>query len=80
MAKRSRRRISRYEKNQSGCIWNLISIFDFRHVRSTQKLLPDRKHVSKRVIGDAYKLDKLKVYSEFCKDSNVGELSVKGIS
>ncbi|KAL0464808.1 UNVERIFIED_CONTAM: hypothetical protein Slati_0368400 [Sesamum latifolium] len=51
MAKRKQRRPSRHERDQAGCIWGLISIFDFRHGRSTRRLLADRKRVSKRTVG-----------------------------
>lgn len=47
MGKRSQRRSVRYEKDQSGCMWGLISIFDLRHGRSARKLLPGRRHGSK---------------------------------
>ncbi|KAL8495236.1 hypothetical protein ACS0TY_019407 [Phlomoides rotata] len=50
MAKRSRRRPSRHERDQAGCIWGLISIFDFRNGRSTKRLL-DRKQESKQLVG-----------------------------
>lgn len=53
MAKRSRKRVARYQRDQSGCMWGLISrnIFDFRHGRSSQKMLPDRKRGSRRLDG-----------------------------
>lgn len=42
----------RYEKDQSGCMWGLISMFDFRHGRSTtRKLIADRRHGSKHALG-----------------------------
>lgn len=47
MAKRSQKCSVQYEKDQSGCMWSLISIFDIRHGRSARKLLPDRRHGSK---------------------------------
>ncbi|GAB2217350.1 hypothetical protein Droror1_Dr00000525 [Drosera rotundifolia] len=50
MAKKSRRRVSRFERDEYGCIWGLISMLDFRHGRVSQKMLPDRKHGSKRVL------------------------------
>lgn len=43
MAKRSKRRVVRYDKEQAGCMWGLISMFDFRHGRTTRKLLADRR-------------------------------------
>lgn len=51
MAKRSQKRAVRYEKDQSGCMWGLISIFDFRHGRTTRKLIADRRHGGKHAIG-----------------------------
>ncbi|GMH31308.1 hypothetical protein Nepgr_033151 [Nepenthes gracilis] len=87
MAKKSRRRASRYEKNQSSCMWGLISIFDFRHVRSSQKLLRDRKRGSKHIIGEKSKLDVLNNSSEIHEDikgveqsettTDAGKMSVK---
>ncbi|KAK4379257.1 hypothetical protein RND71_001119 [Anisodus tanguticus] len=53
MAKKSQRRALRYEKDRAGCIWGLISIFDFRQGRTTRRLLSDRKRVSKPVVGSA---------------------------
>ncbi|KAI3444536.1 hypothetical protein Pfo_001201 [Paulownia fortunei] len=53
MAKRSQRRPSRQERDQAGCIWGLISIFDFRHGRSTRRLLADRRRVSKQAVVGA---------------------------
>ncbi|KAL3814832.1 hypothetical protein ACJIZ3_016100 [Penstemon smallii] len=53
MGKRSKKRHpSRHERDQAGCIKGLISIFDFRHGRSSKKLLFDRKLVNKQVVGD----------------------------
>lgn len=51
MAKRKQRRPSRHERDEAGCIWGLISIFDFRHGRSTRRLLADRKRVGKQAVG-----------------------------
>ncbi|KAG8391837.1 hypothetical protein BUALT_Bualt01G0228500 [Buddleja alternifolia] len=51
MAKKSQRRPSRFERDQAGCISGLISIFDFRHGRSTRRLLADRRRVSKQGAG-----------------------------
>lgn len=41
----------RYEKGQTGCMWGLISMFDFRHGRSTRRLLSDRKRESWQSVG-----------------------------
>ncbi|KAH6830015.1 hypothetical protein C2S53_000330 [Perilla frutescens var. hirtella] len=54
MAKRSQKRILRHERGQAGCIWGLISIFDFRHGRSTKRLLSDRSRANKLVVGGGY--------------------------
>lgn len=51
MAKRSQRHALRYEKDRAGCIWGLISIFDFRHGRTTRKLLSDRTRGSKPALA-----------------------------
>uniref|UniRef100_A0A5B6ZL24 DUF4378 domain-containing protein n=1 Tax=Davidia involucrata TaxID=16924 RepID=A0A5B6ZL24_DAVIN len=58
MAKRSQRRTVRYEKNQAGCIWGLISIFDFRNGRSTRKLLSDRRRGIGQAVGAGYSRSK----------------------
>lgn len=93
MAKRSRKRVARYQRDQSGCMWGLISrnIFDFRHGRSSQKMLPDRKRGSRRLDGAAIaniKIESLTESCEICNDvngsvecetagSDIGKLSVK---
>ncbi|KAK6266038.1 hypothetical protein QUC31_016875 [Theobroma cacao] len=51
MAKTSNRRPVRYEKEQLGCMWGLISMFDFRHGRSTQRLLSDRRRSYRNAVG-----------------------------
>ncbi|KAL3829668.1 hypothetical protein ACJIZ3_018470 [Penstemon smallii] len=51
MAKKTQKRPSRHERDQAGCIWSLMSIFDFRNGRSTKRLLSDRRRVSKQGIG-----------------------------
>ncbi|OMO88595.1 hypothetical protein COLO4_20185 [Corchorus olitorius] len=51
MAKRSNRRPVRYEKDQLGCMWGLISMFDFRHGRTTQRLLSDRRRGNRNAVG-----------------------------
>nr|XP_043621800.1 uncharacterized protein LOC122593452 [Erigeron canadensis]XP_043621801.1 uncharacterized protein LOC122593452 [Erigeron canadensis] len=43
MAKKSKQRSSRQKKDQSGCMWGLMSMFDFRHGRNTRRLLSDRR-------------------------------------
>lgn len=51
MAKKSKRITVRYEKDQSGCMWGLISLFDFRHGRASRKLLADKKRPSRQTVG-----------------------------
>ncbi|PIM99567.1 hypothetical protein CDL12_27941 [Handroanthus impetiginosus] len=51
MAMRFQKHPSRYEGNQAGCISGLISIFDFRHGRSTRRLLADKRPAGKEVVG-----------------------------
>lgn len=70
MTKKSERCASRFEKTNSGCMWGLISRFDFRLVHSGQKLLTNRKHGSRRLIGALRKLDPREYLSEFNGDSN----------
>ncbi|KAL9266237.1 TRM32-like protein [Drosera capensis] len=67
MAKKSRRRVSRFERDQYGCIRGLISMLDFHHGRVSQKMLPDRKHDSKRVLS---KLETSKDCSEINSDKD----------
>ncbi|KAL2461568.1 Protein of unknown function (DUF3741) [Abeliophyllum distichum] len=47
------RRPSQYDRDKAGCISGLISIFDFRHGRSTRKLLSDKRRVSKLDVGSS---------------------------
>ncbi|CAI0441471.1 unnamed protein product [Linum tenue] len=49
MAKKSQRRPARNAK--PGCMSGLINMLDFRHGRTTQKLLSDKRHESRHVIG-----------------------------
>ncbi|XP_042419474.1 uncharacterized protein LOC122007991 isoform X1 [Zingiber officinale] len=63
MAKRSKRRPTQPHRNNVGCMWGLINLFDFRRGHPTQKLLSDKKHGSNRHIGTGYskiKLDSLR--------------------
>ncbi|KAI5428667.1 uncharacterized protein LOC127127082 isoform X2 [Lathyrus oleraceus] len=50
MAKRSQRFPVQYEKDQSGCMWGFISMFDFRHARFTRKLIADKRHNTKHAL------------------------------
>ncbi|GJU91126.1 TRM32-like protein [Tanacetum coccineum] len=53
MAKRSKRHQAKQSIDQAGCMWGLISLFDFRHGRTTRRLLSDKRMVSKDGIGFA---------------------------
>ncbi|CAK8542379.1 unnamed protein product [Lathyrus sativus] len=50
MAKRPQRFPVQYEKDQSGCMWGFISMFDFRHARFTRKLIADKRHNNKQAL------------------------------
>lgn len=52
MTKRSKRHVVRHERDQLGCMWSFISVLDFRHSRSTGRLLSDRRRGSSHA-GDA---------------------------
>ncbi|KAK0582382.1 hypothetical protein LWI29_024960 [Acer saccharum] len=88
MAKGSQRRPVRYEKDQLGCMWGLISIFDFRYGRSTQRLLSDRRRESKHANGGGNRRNKPVplTFNENCQEdgeesrtaaANAGKPSVK---
>ncbi|KAJ0860962.1 hypothetical protein HanRHA438_Chr13g0629281 [Helianthus annuus] len=49
MAKRSKRRQRQQNKDHAGCMWGLISMFDFRHAQTTRRLLSDRSIVTKDI-------------------------------
>ncbi|KAJ0717502.1 hypothetical protein HanPI659440_Chr13g0524121 [Helianthus annuus] len=57
MAKRSKRRQRQQNKDHAGCMWGLISMFDFRHGQTTRRLLSDRSIVTKDI--DAAEVNKL---------------------
>ncbi|XP_017701977.2 uncharacterized protein LOC103722359 isoform X2 [Phoenix dactylifera] len=59
MGKRSYKRAARSEKDNAGCMWGLISMFDFRRGHSSQKLLSNRKHGSGRRVGIRYSRSEL---------------------
>uniref|UniRef100_A0A5B6ZKH6 DUF4378 domain-containing protein n=1 Tax=Davidia involucrata TaxID=16924 RepID=A0A5B6ZKH6_DAVIN len=65
MEKRSQRCPVRYEKDQAGCIWGLISIFDFRYGRSTRKLLSDRRRGIRQAVGAGYSRSKLNTLTNY---------------
>ncbi|KAE8712258.1 putative Polyamine-modulated factor 1-binding protein 1 [Hibiscus syriacus] len=51
MGKRSNSRPLQYEKDQLGCIWGLITMFDFCHGRMTQRLLSTRRRDDIDAVG-----------------------------
>ncbi|KAI3693381.1 hypothetical protein L6452_33216 [Arctium lappa] len=53
MAKRSNKRSPQQNKDQAGCMSGLISIFDFRHGRTTRRLLSDRL-IPKNTVASTY--------------------------
>ncbi|KAL4562696.1 hypothetical protein LXL04_026726 [Taraxacum kok-saghyz] len=53
MAKKSKQRPVRQKKDQSGCMWGLISMFDFRHGRTTKRLLSDRRRYAATNTNDS---------------------------
>lgn len=60
MGKRSYKHSARSQKDSAGCMWGLISMFDFRRGHSSQKLLSDRKHGSGRHVGKMFFLGDFK--------------------
>ncbi|XP_012083387.1 uncharacterized protein LOC105642980 isoform X2 [Jatropha curcas] len=76
MAKKSQRRPVRHERDQSGCMWGLISMFDFRQGRSTQRLLSDRRRGTRHVVASGNsgdKADMLVNLAENCQGTPGGE-------
>ncbi|XP_040999608.1 uncharacterized protein LOC121245803 isoform X2 [Juglans microcarpa x Juglans regia] len=76
MGKRSQRLPLRYRKDQSGCMWGLISIFDFRQGRSTQRLLSDKSRGSRHVTDTGYSSNKFEVLT-ILDGNNQGTLDGK---
>ncbi|GJX12916.1 TRM32-like protein [Tanacetum coccineum] len=55
MAKKSKQRSARQKKDQLGCMWGLINMFDFRHGRPTRRLLSDRRrNMNDDTLGSPY--------------------------
>ncbi|KAH9604117.1 hypothetical protein KSS87_010457 [Heliosperma pusillum] len=77
MAKKSKKRVGRHDKDQAGCMWSLMNIFDFRHVRSSQKLLLDRKRGSKRLDGAVLANIELESLSDSCHICNESKETVQ---
>ncbi|KAL8162491.1 hypothetical protein V2J09_013980 [Rumex salicifolius] len=88
MAKGSKKKVVKYDKDQSGCMWGLINIFDFRHGRPSQKLLTDKKRVAdkkrgnRRIAGATYpsELKRPEDLSEVFNDADVDELCEASIT
>ncbi|KAK6918371.1 protein of unknown function DUF4378 [Dillenia turbinata] len=51
MAERSHRHPTQQEKDQSGCMWSLIGMLDFRQARPAWKLIADKRRGSKHITG-----------------------------
>ncbi|KAG6510584.1 hypothetical protein ZIOFF_028609 [Zingiber officinale] len=47
------------QRDNVGCMWGLMSLFDFRRGQPTQKLLSDKRHGSNRRTGTGYSKTKL---------------------
>ncbi|XP_027335168.1 uncharacterized protein LOC113849450 [Abrus precatorius] len=77
MAKKSQKRLVRYEKDKSGCMWGFISMFDFRHGHSTRKMIADKRRSSKHAVGVLHSKNKLEMSSnldEVCQgNADIGE-------
>ncbi|KZV37821.1 hypothetical protein F511_31474 [Dorcoceras hygrometricum] len=74
MAKRSKKRPTRHKKDaQTGCMWGLISLLDFRQGRSTRRLLSDRVRVCEQSVGAEHSSIKTTLQSptEKCPDAVV---------
>ncbi|GMI71815.1 TON1 Recruiting Motif 15 [Hibiscus trionum] len=83
MAKRSSRRAVRNEKEQLGCMWGLISMFDFRLGRSTQRLLSDRRRGNKYAGGvgnSGNNLDMMTRSGDKCSSTHDSEEKTKAIN
>lgn len=65
MAKQSRKRLLRSERDSTGCLWGIINMFDFRQPQSPTKLLLDRKCGTSRHFGANYSKDKDSSLSSF---------------
>ncbi|KAI3719451.1 hypothetical protein L6452_20350 [Arctium lappa] len=55
IARRSKQRLSRQNKDRAGCISGIVSIFDFRHGRITRRMLSDHTtHLTESTMGPSY--------------------------
>lgn len=83
MGKKSHRRLVNHERGHSGCMSGLIGIFDFRHARSTRKLLSDKRHGSSRhaaaadtaILRSGLKLSRNSGKKHRRKDTNADDFS-----
>lgn len=66
MTKKSHKRLTRWRKENVGCMWGLISFFDFRRGRSAQRLLSDKKCVSSRNLGEMLLKARESFFSKMC--------------
>ncbi|KAM7261142.1 hypothetical protein ACFE04_026617 [Oxalis oulophora] len=69
MAKKSQRRPLRRATDQSGCMWGIINMFDFRQGPSSQRLISDKKHATTDVAGPAIPRNKLETLTSLNENS-----------
>lgn len=70
MGKRSKRSQRQRNKDHAGCMWGLISMFDFRHGQTTRRLLSDKRIVTKDIEGKHLVWFRNKDTIAFCKVLN----------
>ncbi|KAJ8900644.1 hypothetical protein K2173_025421 [Erythroxylum novogranatense] len=58
MAKKSQKRTARHGRDRSGCMWGIINMFDFRHGRTTQRLLSDKRPGNRHAAGASSRKNK----------------------
>ncbi|CAL9232610.1 unnamed protein product [Arabidopsis halleri] len=72
MAKKTQRRAAaRQEREQLGCMWGFMNMFNFRHGPLAHKLLLDQKHASGNPKNN--ELNKSKLRETDAQEPNVGE-------
>ncbi|CAE6144068.1 unnamed protein product [Arabidopsis arenosa] len=72
MAKKTQRRAAaRQEREQLGCMWGFMNMFNFRHGPLAHKLLLDQKHAAGKHRND--ELDKSKFREKDAQEAHVGE-------
>ncbi|KAL4271702.1 hypothetical protein GQ457_13G029330 [Hibiscus cannabinus] len=77
MGKRSNRRPVRHEKDQLGCMWGLITMFDFRHGRTTQRLLSDRRRGNGDEVGIGSSGNKLDMSASLVEEKEIATNTCK---